>query len=212
MGASPCPICQDRRLRKRVEDLALEGGDVGAISALLRDTDIDVSPIRIRKHITNHCQIDLEKVHPSLVIKTQPPLKERVEKAEINLQRKQDVEAFIDQIAGIDVDKILTECGTSPQDPTNHTELHRNLSLWAYQIHKRMFAITYDDQQKVLQGMKNSVQPGYIKALESTQGMVERLTGVTQAASLDTALQTVMNAGFVVTGTDGNSLDPADSG
>ena len=204
-----CQICELPILRNLIEDLAKSGGDLEAVrKAIESKTEEKISVYQIRNHLCNHSTVELQSLHDSLLVRRKPNKELVALQTQIKLERKADVEEFLNTVASINIDEVLCRHNIPTGPPTSFNELQNIVASGAFSLHRSMLGITMAAMERHIEDKSVPAPLGFVKAAQTSQEMLDKVTGLSTAASLDSAIRTVTAAGYSVTGGDGRIIDP----
>jgi len=194
---SLCPICDARVHRATIEELATSGGDLQSIKAMLAAKGIQVSTYAVKKHFREHAEIGPELLHTSIV-SVAISSKEREKRREEREQRKQEVNEYLDDVATIDLDKVLTSIGI-PRNPQSMADVLNLVQRMSLALHTAASGIALDRMNKFMADPEGRRYPSLeLRGAKTTSEMVAEAFGYQQAVSVQTAFETVEKAGFRV--------------
>lgn len=200
---SPCPICEDRKFRSMFDELILAGGDLTAAKKLVENELIlpegkKCSTYRIKVHALTHSGIDPDKIHESFM-KTVRADPERVarEKQDRDVT-KAVVAAHLDEVASIDIEKVLASIGITGK-PKNMDEVLGLAQQMGTALHMLAGSIAVDRLQKFANDPEGRRYPSVeLKGAHLASEMMSAAFGYSQAISLQSAVDTVERAGYEV--------------
>jgi len=166
-----------------------------------------ISVYQIRKHICEHSNVDLKILNESLLVKKRPDPELVALQKQIKLERRADVEEFLDSVAAISVDDVLSAHNIPTKKPETFEELQAMVASGAFSLHRNVLGITLSAIDRHIADKGVPAPVGLIKAAQMSQEMLDRVTGLSAGVSLDSAIRTVTSAGFTVTGGDGAVID-----
>lgn len=217
--ASSCPICEDRKFRTTLEELVLGGGDLTAAKKLCESELIlpdgkAVSTYRVKTHVLEHTRIDPDRIHSSFhKTRKRDPQEIAAERVEREA-RGAVVETYLDEIAMINIEEVLSSVGirkkpeTMPDVLAVAQELAVGLNLLAG-------AIAIDRLRKFANDPEGRRYPSVeLKGAQATGEMMAQAFGYAQAVSLQSAVDAVERAGYEVIergAGDKQTLPPAGS-
>jgi hypothetical protein len=193
-----CPICEARGDRPTVDALVETGGDLQAVKSLLRDRGLECSVYWIKKHFREHTRISPEILHESLLQKVQPTKAEREAEAADRKKRNEEVKEYLDNVATIDLDRVLGKIGVDSkvQSMDDVLTLVQKFSIG---LHTMTSAIAFDRLERYMRDPEGRKYPGMeLKGASMTSQMVSEAFGYQQMASLQTAVDTVEKSGYRV--------------
>lgn len=193
-----CPICEARADRKAIEVLVEEGGDLEAVKKALEDRGIKSSTYMIRRHFRDHTKIPPEKIHASLIPKIKPTKAELEAQAAERESRRIEVEAYLDEVASINLEKVFEATGVNPKVESMGDVLDL-VQRMAISLHTLTTAIAYDRLERYARDPEGRRYPTTeVRGAQATAGMVSEAFGYGQAVSLQTAADTIERAGLRV--------------
>ncbi len=201
--ANPCPICADLKFRKAFDELILAGGDLSAAkkyceNELILPEGKVCSAYRIKTHALKHSGIDPDRIHDSFM-KIKRPSAEVV--AANRLQKEVTnavVETYLDEIAEINIDKVLNSIGITktPRTMDEVLTLAQEMSL---KINMLAGAIAIDSFEKFASDPEGRRYPTVqLKGAEMAAEMMSTAFGYSQAVNVQTALETIERSGLQV--------------
>ena len=132
---SSCPICDNHKFRKIFDELIAAGGDLQAAKKLC-DQELDLEDGKVvsisdQTARLAHSGVDLEKIHPSFHKTTRRCPKEVAEERKSKEIRQAVVEAYVDEVATIDIDNILQslDIPTKPGSMSDVLTVAQQMSL-----------------------------------------------------------------------------------
>jgi hypothetical protein len=203
-----CAICEARAHRGAIEALVESGGDIEAVRSLLEDRGIKSSTYALRKHFAEHTDLKLDSLHASLLSKVKPTKAEREAKAADRAARQAEVAEYLDDVATIDLDRVLATIGVRRQAESMGDVLNlvQRMSL---ALHTASSAIAFDRLERFMRDPEGRKYPSTeLRGASLTSEMVSNAFGYSQAANLQTALDTVEKAGYRVVESDGATTNP----
>ena len=214
---SSCPICDNHKFHKIFDELIAAGGDLQAAKKLCeQELDLEdgkvVSTYRIKQHALAHSGVDLEKIHPSFHKTTRRCPKEVAEERKSKEIRQAVVEAYVDEVATIDIDNILQslDIPTKPGSMSDVLTVAQQMSLG---LNLLAGAIAVDRLKKFAADPEGRRYPSLeLKGAEMTGNMMSQAFGFNNAVNLQTAVDTLEKAGYEViergAKTDTHNLPP----
>ena len=203
-----CPICEAQANRKAVEALVESGGDLEAVRVLLEARGITSSTYSIRKHFAEHTDLKPDALHPSLLRKVTPTKAEREAKAAEKVARKAEVAEYLDDVATIDLDRVLASIGVQRQTE-NMGDVLNLVQRMSLALHTASSAIAFDRLERFMRDPEGRKYPSVeLRGASLTSEMLSTAFGYTQAANLQTALDTVEKAGYRVVDSDSAAPKP----
>ena len=206
--SKPCLICEQPLVRTLIEDLARSGGDLNAVrTAIESKSDYKVSVYQIRKHLCEHSTVDLKTLNDSLLVRKKTDPEALAIHKQMRLERKADVEEFLDHIATIDIDDVLSRHNIPTILPKTFEDVQRIVGSGAFSLHRQMLGVALAGLDRHIKDTSVPAPTGLIKAAQMSQDMLDKITGLSAAANLDSAIRAVTAAGFSVLGGDGQLVD-----
>lgn len=196
--AKTCPLCEAREDRKLIETLVENGGDLSAVKKVLKDKGIEASTYAIRKHFKEHTKLKPDQIHESLITKVQPTKEEREKMAKDKASREEEVKQYLDNVATIDLDRVLTAVGVNGkcESMTDVLTLVQKMSI---ALHTASSAIAYDRLDRFMRDPEGRRYPQVeLRGAKMTSEMVSEAFGYQQAVNLQTAADTVEKAGYKI--------------
>lgn len=201
--AAGCPICDDRKFRSMFDELILAGGDLPAAKKLVENELIlpegkKCSTYRIKLHALTHTGIDPDKIHPSFFPNKRSDPEEVAQRKKEREVTQAVVEAHLDEIASIDIEKILSSLGISSR-PKNMEDVLGLAQQMGVGLHMLAGAIAVDRLQKFAADPEGRRYPSVeLKGAHLASEMMSAAFGYSQAISLQSAVDTVERAGYEV--------------
>lgn len=198
-----CPICDDRKFRSMFDELILAGGDLVAAKKLVENELIlpegkKCSTYRIKVHALNHSGIDPDKIHPSFL------QTKRSDPAEVAKRKKEEevtkavVNAYVDEVASINIEAVLESLGIQKRPETMEDVLGLAQQM-GVGLHMLAGAIAVDRLQKFAADPEGRRYPSVeLKGAHLASEMMSAAFGYSQAISLQSAVDTVERAGYEV--------------
>ena len=196
--AKQCPLCEAREDRKLIEALVENGGDLTAVRTLLNEKGIEASTYAIRKHFKEHTKIKPSDIHESLITKVQPTKAEREKLAVEKAKRDEEVKEYLDDVATIDLDRVLAAVGVTGKCESM-TEVLTLVQKMSIALHTASSAIAYDRLDRFMRDPEGRRYPQVeLRGAKMTSEMVSEAFGYSQAVNLQTAADTVEKAGYKI--------------
>ncbi len=201
--SNPCPICADLKFRKTFDELIAAGGDLTAAKKLCENELIlpegkICSTYRVKEHVLKHSGVDLERIHGSFMKKTR---RDPAKVAEERIQRQvkaEVVETYLDEVASINVDKVLADIGVSGK-PTSMDQVLTLAQEMGVTLNMLAGAIAVDSLKKYALDPYGRPYPTIqLKGAVLASEMMSTAFGYSQAISVQSALDTVERAGYEV--------------
>lgn len=202
---SSCPICDARQYRTTIETLAGAGGDLAAVKQALLDRGVRVSTYLIRKHFKEHSRLDPAKLHGSICV---PPSKKQLEEeAAQTAQRKEEVKEYLDSVATIDIERVMKQLGID-KTPSSIDDILDIGQKIAVGLHVLAGVSAYDRLERYTRDPEGRRYPNNeLRGVRITHEMYSQAFGLTQLASLQSAVETCERAGFQVVAADAATLE-----
>lgn len=196
--AKTCPLCEAREDRKLIEALVENGGDLSAVKKVLKDKGVEASTYAIRKHFKDHTKLKPDQIHESLITKVLPTKEEREQLAKEKASRDEEVKEYLDNVATIDMDRVLAAVGVTGmcESMTDVLTLVQKMSI---ALHTASSAIAYDRLDRFMRDPEGRRYPQVeLRGAKMTSEMVSEAFGYQQAVNLQTAADTVEKAGYKI--------------
>lgn len=201
--ANPCPICADLKFRKAFDELIEAGADLTAAkkyceNELILPEGKICSAYRIKTHALKHSGIDPDRIHPSF-LKVKRPSSETI--AANRLQKKVTnavVETYLDEIAEIDIDKVLGSLGIT-EHPKSMDQVLTLVQQMTMRTSILAGAIAIDSLEKYATDPQGRLYPTvHLKGAALAAEMMSTAFGYSQAVNMQTAVDTVEKSGLQV--------------
>jgi hypothetical protein len=192
-----CPICDARAHRATIEELAASGGDLQSVKTMLAAKGIKASAFAIKRHFREHATTPHETLHTS-ILSVALSQKERDARKANAAKRKQEVTEYLDDVATIDLDKVLATIGVR-KDPQSMGEVLTLVQRMSLAMHTAASVVAYDRLDRFMRDPEGRRYPSLeLRGAKTTSEMVAEAFGYAQAVSVQTAFETVEKAGFRV--------------
>lgn len=164
---------------------------------MLAAKGIRVSTYAVKKHFREHATVNPEALHTS-IIAVAISAKEREERRKEREQRKQEVTEYLDEVATIDLDKVLATIGVR-KDPQTMGEVLTLVQRMSLAMHTAASVVAYDRLERFMRDPEGRRYPSLeLRGAKTTSEMVAEAFAYAQAVSVQTAFETVEKAGFRV--------------
>lgn len=201
--ANPCPICADLKFRKAFDELIEAGADLTAAkkyceNELILPEGKVCSAYRIKVHALKHSGVDPDRIHPSF-LKVKRPSAETVAANKKQKQvTKAVVETYLDEIAEIDVAKVLGSIGIK-EEPKSMSDVLTLVQQMTLRTSMLAGAIAIDSLEKYATDPQGRAYPTvHLKGASLAAEMMSTAFGYSQAVSIQTAVDTVEKSGLQV--------------
>jgi len=160
----------------------------------------------IKKHFRDHTKLDPSMLHDSLLQKIQPTKAEREQEAAERKKRNEEVKEYLDNVATIDLERVLAKIGVNPEVKSMGDVLNL-VQQMSIGLHTMSSAIAFDRLERYMRDPEGRKYPGMeLKGASMTSQMVSEAFGYQQMASLQSAVDTVEKSGYrVIESGNGNS-------
>lgn len=201
--AAGCPICDDRKFRSIFDELIFAGGDLTAAKKLVENELIlpegkKCSTYRVKLHALSHTGIEPDKIHSSFLPKKRSDPEEVAQRKKQKKLTQSIVEAHLDEVASIDIEKVLASLGITDR-PKNMEDVLGLAQQIGVGLHMLAGAIAVDRLQKFAVDPEARRYPSVeLKGAHLASEMMSSAFGYSQAISLQSAVDTVERAGYEV--------------
>lgn len=164
---------------------------------MLEAKGVRVSTYAVKKHFREHVTIGPEALHTSIVA-VAISAKEREQRKQEREQRKQEVTQYLDEVATIDLDKVLATIGVS-KNPQSMAEVLTLVQRMALAMHTAASVVAYDRLDRFMRDPEGRRYPTLeIRGAKTTSEMVAEAFGYAQIVSVQSAYETLEKAGYRV--------------
>jgi len=193
---SRCVICCSEH-RKLVETLAAGGASLQQIKDALKEKDVSLPTIGLKRHLKQHSGIDLEILHPTILEILKKPI-ERAEQAQIERQRQEEADRVLETIVqadSVDLEGFRKTWGIKEVPDSIEDVIEADQTV-TYRLFQRAAAIADKELELYARDRERYRYPtNQLKGLSMLHEMLATAYAYREAVNINTAARTIHREG-----------------